>query len=227
MRTKTETRRQAILAAAAEVFQETGFARASMSEICLRVGYSKATLYSYFASKEQLFFDVIMLAAEAEFQATHDALDTRMPDMTRALETFGQRLLTILYSPQFQTVRRLVVSEAGRSDLGKKCFELGVQRSEAEIAEFLQHAVDTGKLRVSDTRIAALHLKGLLEAEWIERFMFQTLEEPSQKEIAETVERAIAVFMAAYGPATATHVAASARRVAEKIETAVPPRAQS
>lgn len=46
-----------------------------MSEICLRVGYSKATIYSYFSSKEELFSAVEFDATEAEFQASHEALD--------------------------------------------------------------------------------------------------------------------------------------------------------
>jgi AcrR family transcriptional regulator len=200
MRTKTETRKQAILDAAAEVFKETGFERATMSEICARLGYSKATLYSYFPSKQDLFIEVISLAAEEGFQATHQALDNQKSDIRQALEIFGQRLLAFLYSPQLQTVRRLVVAEAGRSDLGKRCFELGPQRSGVEIGNFLQHAIDAGKLRSANTHIAAMHLKALLEAEWIEHFMCQTLEAPSPKDIAASVKRAVEVFMAAYGP---------------------------
>ena len=50
MRVKTEEKRQAILEEAAKAFQELGFERTSMSEICARVGGSKATLYNYFAS---------------------------------------------------------------------------------------------------------------------------------------------------------------------------------
>ena len=42
---KSEARRQAILDAATDVFHESGFDRASMSDICNRVGYSKATVY--------------------------------------------------------------------------------------------------------------------------------------------------------------------------------------
>lgn len=200
MRTKTETRRQAILAAAAQVFQETGFARASMSEICLRVGYSKATLYSYFSSKEELFSAVVFDATEAEFQASHEALDPTMPNLAPALEIFGQRLLTLIYSPEVQAVRRLMVSEAGRSDLGRKCYELGPVRGEAEIADYLRQAMDAGKLRRADPHLAARHLMGLLESEWFTRFLFQVLEDVSAKEIKATVSRAVAVFMAAYGP---------------------------
>ncbi len=47
--------------------------------------------------------------------------------------------------------------------------------------------MDAGKLRSANIQIAALHLKTLLEAEWIEHFMCPTLEEPSHKEIAASV----------------------------------------
>lgn len=200
MRTKSETRRQAILQAATRAFQGGGFERTSMEDIRVRVGCSKPTLYSYFASKEELFFAVMREATEAEFQATHAALDPSQPDIARALQSFGERLLNLLYSPQVQAVRRLVVSEAGRSDLGRQCRELGPRRSEAAIAAFLRQAMEQGQLRAADTQIAAQQLKALLEAEWIERFLFHTLDAFSAAEIAASVERAVAVFMAAYGP---------------------------
>jgi AcrR family transcriptional regulator len=200
VRAKTETRRQAILEAAAEVFQETGFERTTMAAICERLGYSKATLYNYFASKEELFSAVVFDATEAEFQATLQALDATVEDMTEALEKFGRGLLTLLYSPQVQAVRRLIVAEAGRSDLGRKLYEHGPVRNEAAAAAFLQHAMDAGQLRQADARIASLHLRGLLEAEWLDRFLFQTLEPISATEINATVARAVAAFMAAYGP---------------------------
>jgi AcrR family transcriptional regulator len=199
MRTKSETRRQAILQAATEVFQEKGFERCAMSDIRERVGYSKPTLYSYFPSKEALFSTVVFEATELEFQATLQALDPNQPDMTQALESFGQRLLTLLYSPQVQAVRRMVVSQSGHSELGRTCYEMGPVRSEAAIASFLQQAMDQGQLRQANPRIAALQLKGLLEAEWIEPFLFNTLSAPDSVQIRETVARAVAVFMAAYG----------------------------
>lgn len=200
MRAKTETRRQAILDAAAEVFQETGFERTTMAAICERLGYSKATLYNYFASKEELFSAVVFEATEAEFQSTLEALDASFTDITLALEKFGRGLLTLLYSPQVQAVRRLIVSESGRSELGQKCYELGPVRNEAATALFLQQAMDAGHLRQADARIAALHLRGLLEAEWLDRFLFQTLEPVADAQIDATVQRAVAAFLAAYGP---------------------------
>ncbi|PJI99122.1 TetR family transcriptional regulator [Acidovorax sp. 69] len=200
MRAKTEIRRQAILDAAAEVFQETGFERATMAAICERLGYSKATLYNYFASKEELFSAVVFEATEAEFQSTLEALDASFTDITLALEKFGRGLLTLLYSPQVQAMRRLIVSEASRSELGQKCYELGPVRNEAATAVFLQQAMDAGHLRQADAHIAALHLRGLLEAEWLDRFLFQTLGPVADAQINDTVQRAVAAFLAAYGP---------------------------
>ena len=57
MRTKSETRRAAILAAAGQAFHEQGFEGVSMAQIALNLGCSKATLYSYFESKEVLFYE--------------------------------------------------------------------------------------------------------------------------------------------------------------------------
>jgi AcrR family transcriptional regulator len=200
MRTRSETRRAAILKAAAEVFTEVGFSRASMEDIRLHVGCSKPTLYSYFSSKEELFLAVLLEATESEFQATHAALDPTLDDIRQALLNFGIRLLTLLYVSQVQTVRQLVISEAGRSDLGKKCYEIGPHRSQLVVSEFLCNAMTKQKLRPADPHIAALHLMGLLESEWIYRFMFQTLKTPSDADISATADRAVSVFMAAYGP---------------------------
>lgn len=212
MKAKTEARRQAIVDVATQVFGELGYERASMDEVSQRGGGSKATIYNYFSNKAELFFEVVFQSTEAEFEATHAALDVDEPDLTRALERFGQRLLAFLYSPQVQAVRRLVIAEGARSDLGKKCYAMAPERNEAMIAAFLQQAIDQGKLRPTDTRIASLHLRGLFESELLDKFLFHTLDAVSKQEIAAIAQRAVAVFMAAYGPTAVPAERAAPRR---------------
>ena len=65
MRVRTEEKRQEIVRIAAELFEQLGYERTSMSAIAASVGGSKATLYGYFASKEDLLRAV--LAAEIGF----------------------------------------------------------------------------------------------------------------------------------------------------------------
>ncbi len=202
MRTKSDEKRKAILDVAAEVFREAGFERASMSEICARVGGSKATLYNYFPSKEELFFEVMFLSTEAEFEATHNALDPATEDISASLCHFGERFLALLYAPEVLAVRRLIVAESGRSDLGRLCYHRGPKRSQAAVSKFIAGAMDQGRLRQADPLVATLHLRGLLEAELLDRFFFQVDDAVSKKEIKAITERAIRVFMAAYGPET-------------------------
>ena len=59
MRARAGPKRQEIIRIATELLEERGYERTSMSEIAARVGGSKATLYAYFHSKEQLLRAVL------------------------------------------------------------------------------------------------------------------------------------------------------------------------
>lgn len=200
MRKKSEAKRQAILEAAAEAFRELGFERTSMSAICARAGGSKATLYSYFSSKEELFFEVMFSATAAKFKVSHSSLDPTTGNIAEALRKLGEGMLAFLYSPAMLAARRLVIAEASRSDLGRLCYERGPKRGEAFISGFLQAAMRAGKLRRTDPKVAATHLRGLLESELVDRFHFNLTDSINETEITAVTSRAIDVFMAAYGP---------------------------
>jgi AcrR family transcriptional regulator len=51
--------RAAVLAVASELFAERGYAAATVREVVARAGCTKPTLYYYFASKEELFLEVL------------------------------------------------------------------------------------------------------------------------------------------------------------------------
>lgn len=203
MKKKTEAKRQAIVDIAAEVFRELGFEGASMSEICRRVGGSKATIYNYFSSKELLFFEVMHQANQTQFVMIHAMLDQTAEDVGEALRRFGEALLTFLYSPDVMAIRRLVMTNACNGSLGQTCFELGPRRSMDEISEFLRSAIERGQLRPCAPAVATFHLRGLLESELLDSLIFRVDETISTERIKAAVERAIAVFMAAYGPTNA------------------------
>src|SRR3546814_3896105 len=86
MRTKSEARKDAILGVALEVFREVGFEAASMSQISARVGGSKATLYNYFASKEELLLEAMLFSAHKHAQDVMQLLQIqRSEEHTSAL----------------------------------------------------------------------------------------------------------------------------------------------
>lgn len=54
-----DAKRAHILKTAASVFADTGFARASMSQVAKSCGISKANIYHYYESKDALLFDIL------------------------------------------------------------------------------------------------------------------------------------------------------------------------
>ncbi len=203
---KSEARRQAILDAATGVFHASGFDRASMSDICNRVGYSKATVYGYFKSKEELLLAIAFEAAEAEFAAAQEAMGALAQpaaDLAAALDGFGRRYLAFTCAPESLAMRRLILAEAGRLGLGNQCYDLGPARIIAALAALLHAAMDAGQLREAGSMLAARHLKALLDAEWGERLLFRTAEAPSPEQVEGAAERAVQAFMAAYRPGLA------------------------
>ncbi len=199
MKTKTEAKRLAILEAAEEVFREVGFERASMEEIRERIGGSKATLYNYFPSKEKLFFEVMYHAKSLELEAIVSGLDADKENLKQELLQFGQKLLPVLYSPEAISIRRLAISEAGQSEIGKVCFEQSTVPMEKKVAEFLKKGMKRGELRTADPKTAAIHLLSLLESELLQRMLFGVLPAVKPETMNGAVRRAVDVFLSGYG----------------------------
>jgi len=203
MKKKTEAKRQTILKVAAQVFQEFGFEGTRMSEICARLGGSKATLYNYFPSKDELFFEVLYASAESEVQAVEHTLDHASDDIGASIRHFGERFLTFLYSPKIRAERHLAISQSGRTNLGRIVYERGVMRTQKLVRDFLESAMKRGKLKKADPSVAARHLLSLIESELLASFLFQQLGNVSEDDIKAMTERGVDVFMAAYAIKTA------------------------
>ena len=75
-RTETKARtRQQLLDAAARTFARKGYAGASVEEIAESAGYSTGALYSNFASKEELFLELMSARASRRITAVAEILE--------------------------------------------------------------------------------------------------------------------------------------------------------
>lgn len=99
MRVKTDAKRREILDAAAAILREHGFAGASMAAVSKRLGASKATLYRYFSSKEDLFLTALLDAAHDQASRVFDGLRPGQA-LRPALERFGVEFLQLTLSPR-------------------------------------------------------------------------------------------------------------------------------
>ncbi|SFB08132.1 transcriptional regulator, TetR family [Collimonas sp. OK607] len=199
MRVKSEERRQAILDTAEQMFNEVGFDRTSMSEMSARLGGSKATLYNYFSSKEEIFVEVMRRQAGAQFEMTFGSL-AESDDLPATLQRFGMLYLQTVLRPEIIAARRLVLYHAERTKLGQMMYERGPKMGWTMVAEFLKTAMARKQMREADAWLAALQLRGLLEAEWMEVRMLGVVTNVPATKLRDSVERAVDAFMRLYAP---------------------------
>jgi AcrR family transcriptional regulator len=197
---KNDGKRQAILESAYRLFRVQGFDGTSMSDITSQVGGSKATLYSHFPSKEELFVECMMAALQNYMSDTLKHLDASRSDPQAALRNFGTSVLNFICSSEQVEVRRLMIAEAARSGTGKLFFDK-ITALRAQISSFLAACMASGLLRRDDPDLAADHLGALLEAEILEPLLLHVREAaPDEEESAAAACRAVAAFLRAYAP---------------------------
>ena len=200
MMSKNDGKRQAILESAYRLFRVQGFDGTSMSDITSQVGGSKATLYSHFPSKEELFVECMMAALQNYMSDTLKHLDASRSDPQAALRNFGTSVLNFICSSEQVEVRRLMIAEAARSGTGKLFFDK-ITALRAQISSFLAACMASGLLRRDDPDLAADHLGALLEAEILEPLLLHVREAaPDEEESAAAARRAVAAFLRAYAP---------------------------
>lgn len=202
MKVRTEARREAIVEAAAQLFQEMGYERASMNELAKRLGGSKATLYNYFASKEELFSAVIRTFATHHLTNAASVINdvAESVPLEETLQRFGEQMLQVMTTDNTAlSVYRMVVGEAGHSDMGMLFYESGPRESVETLARLFSQAMDNGILHPGDPQIRALQFLALLTAE-IEIRIYQRSAPPlSAQRVSDMTACAVRMFMAGAG----------------------------
>jgi AcrR family transcriptional regulator len=198
MRTKTDDRRAAFIKAALSVFREVGYERASMSEISQRAGGSKATLYNYFKSKEELYAEAMLEAIGIQASEIMLILDPSRTDVSGLLNEFGLSYLKVITSPEVVANKRTAISQSPNSDFGKILYNRGERRAWAKVADYLGRLMAGGVLRPGDPAIAALHFQGLLECGMLEPCLYGA--EPLRK-IEDAAASAVEALLTLYGHA--------------------------
>jgi TetR/AcrR family transcriptional regulator, mexJK operon transcriptional repressor len=116
---RTEKKRTQIRAAAKELFLQSGFQGTSMDAILAASGIaSKDTLYRYYASKEELFVDVLRSITTASLhlvQLREQAIEPRsLQELRMLLRTIAQDVLETMLQPEYLAVLRLTIAETAR-----------------------------------------------------------------------------------------------------------------
>jgi TetR/AcrR family transcriptional repressor of mexJK operon len=120
---RTEKKRAQIRIAAKALFLRSGFQGTSTDAIAAAAGVSKETLYRYYASKEDLFMDVVRSLTTERLHLAQwterSAEPTSRQDLRMLLRAIAQEVLETMVQPEYQAIARLMLAELPRfPDLG-------------------------------------------------------------------------------------------------------------
>lgn len=197
MRTKTDEKKRIILEGAMAEFGDKGFISASMEDICKRSGISKATLYRYFISKEDLFIETVNMASDEYGEKVIEILNSDN-NLCDCIQMLGECMVRGL--PRLVQAHRDVCAEAGKGDLGVRYYERGPLRVRDAVALFLRRWMDRGALRNADAAVAAAHLLALLESEVFSPALFGVSRTVGDDDHSARIRRACRVFLRGYAP---------------------------
>jgi AcrR family transcriptional regulator len=199
-RVRTEEKRCEIIRIAAELFEKHGYDRCSMAALSERLGGSKATLYGYFPSKEEL------LRAVLDFQVATDA-DRIMrdfpasEDLRESLIQLGTAYLNKRMSPlPLMNIRTIVTQPAG-STMGKDFYQNIIRPAFHRLTDKFQALIKQGKLKPGDPEVMMLHWKGLCDWDFFEQRLLGAIDGPDPKLVKKAVTAAADAFLKLYGVA--------------------------
>jgi AcrR family transcriptional regulator len=191
------SKRRQILDGARKVFMDLGFDGASMGEIARAAGVSKGTLYVYFADKCHLFEAMVEEEALEQRQVAFNFDPAR--DVTTTLREFGEAYIAMICRPGGGSAIRTVMAIAERMpEVGRRYYERVQEKTINRLAGYLDMHVKRGELAIDDCQLAASQFMLTCQASLFLPFIYQAAPPPSHKRIAQVVDAAVRMFLAAY-----------------------------
>jgi TetR/AcrR family transcriptional regulator, mexJK operon transcriptional repressor len=119
LNSRAQKTREQIRVAAKKLFLEHGYLATSTDAIMVEAGISsKETLYRHYASKEELFVDVLgQLTLEQPRPSSVMAQIPALPDLQAlrvALTTIAREILSIMIQPEYLALLRIILTETAR-----------------------------------------------------------------------------------------------------------------
>lgn len=183
--------------AARRLFMAQGFNATSMDSIAREAGVSKATLYSYFVSKEALFAQLVTdECAAIQADLSSPTLDT---GLVEGLRRFAHDYVRLFSRKRERSMCRIMANESTRfPDLCWYFYEIGPLATTRVLAQFLLDARDAGFIDFDDAMTCASQFLSLIRGD-LPLLAMLSLEDATSHRIEADIEAGLRTFMRAYG----------------------------
>ncbi|MFS0781986.1 TetR/AcrR family transcriptional regulator [Bacillus sp. 1P06AnD] len=144
---------------AESLFIEKGFNATSVTDICQKSGYSRRTIYKYFANKEEILNYLVIKGLEEHMTNIEEALHTQQTFISR-YEQICECLLSYYENHQIsaQTVEQFQhTGKTPLTDSSERIFSLGKKINEL-LAQWVKGGIEEGVLDRSTDIMPAVYI---------------------------------------------------------------------
>jgi TetR/AcrR family transcriptional regulator, regulator of autoinduction and epiphytic fitness len=189
--------RDAIVAAAESLFLERGFGAVSMDELAEAAGVARRTLYNQFASKEEIFREMLLNLSRQLEHAFPPGIETQ-GDVEEVLGVVARMILELHTHPGYLGFLRMVVADSRQFPWIAKEFAAVMDPLTERLIRYLAHLTATGILDCRNPLLAAHQFMGVLNELSLWPWMMgrKSLRIPAEDAVEETIE----MFLGHYRP---------------------------
>jgi len=160
-RSRPSDSREAIVDAAERLFLQRGFGAVSMDELAEAAGVARRTLYNQFASKEEIFRDMLRRLSRQLEDAFPPGIETRgaAEDVLRQI---AQIILDLHKNPEYLGFLRMVVADSRQFPWIAAEFAAVMDPQTERLVRLLAHLTAVGVLNCRNATLAAHQFMGML-----------------------------------------------------------------
>src|SRR5580658_4412872 len=187
--------REAIVEAASRLFLQRGFGSVSMDELAEAAGVARRTLYNQFASKEEIFREMLLRVAGQLEDAAPPGIETQ-GDVEDVLRLIARIILDLHKHPEYLGFLRMVVADSRQFPWIAEEFAAVMDPQTERLARYLAHLTAMGVLECHNPTLAAHQFMGMLNdlSLWPWMMGRESLPVPAD----EAVEEAVRMFLQRY-----------------------------
>ena len=193
---KRESRREAILAAAHELFLEKGFDATTLSDIVGRSGGSLATLYELFEGKPGLLRALVSDRCSQISDTIDQAVSSHKPPREALRD-----IATYMFDKIIDTGSIALLKAAlAQPELGHRLYEAGPANGQAKVAEYLALQSKNHVLSINDPVFAAQLFFQMMFGHFHQQMLFGVPVTLTAADKARHFDKVLAAFFKIYGP---------------------------
>jgi len=190
-----QQRKARILAAATRLFLKEGYGDTSIDAIVEKSGGSKATLYSFYPTKADLFRAVV-----DSIVVSHEGVELKSLDNVRdTLVNFSEERLRVVFSRKHRALMRLIIGERDRfPDIARMYYERGPLHGDTLLRDYFETLIDKGLIDIRSPVEASEFFRGMLMHQRYIDQLYLNAPVPSAEEVSVRARHVVDRFLEAY-----------------------------